>query len=115
VAVREPLAVGLKVTVIEQVAFGAVEAEQVLVWVKSGGSAPPMAKLVIPSDVPPTLVKVTDLVPVPEFVFSVPKLRLLALNAGTGSMTVALSMTVCGLPAALSVPVQKGLPKPPFA
>ena len=105
VAVRDLLAVGLKVTVIEEVAFGAMEAEQVVVSAKSFGSAPAMAKLVIPSAVPQILVRVTDFVAVPEFVFSVPKLTLLALNEATGLITVAVSMTGCGLPAALSVTI----------
>jgi hypothetical protein len=49
VAVREPLTVGLKVTVIEQVSFGAMVAVQVFAWVKSLGSAPVIAKRVIVS------------------------------------------------------------------
>jgi hypothetical protein len=76
--------VGLKVTVIEQVVLGAMVARQVLASVKLWGTAPVMAKLVIPRVVQPTLVSVTDFAAVPEFIFTVPKLRLLALNAGTG-------------------------------
>jgi hypothetical protein len=76
--------VGLKVTVIEQVVFDTMVARQVLASVKLWGAAPVMAKLMIPRVVQPTLVSVTDFAAVPEFIFTVPKLRLLALNAGTG-------------------------------
>ncbi len=100
---RDPFALGLKVTLIEQVAFGAMEAGQVLVWEKSAGFAPLIAMPLTDSVVPPALVRVTDFVAVPEFAFTVPKLRLGGLNEATGSMTVAVSGTVCGLPAALSL------------
>src|ERR1035438_3049026 len=104
VAVLEPLAVGLKVTVVvHPVAFGARVAVQVVVLLKSPALVPVMAKLVIESAVPPGFERVMDLVAVPLLALTVPKLRLLALNCATGLMTVAETGTCCGLPAALSV------------
>jgi hypothetical protein len=62
-----------------------------------------MATLEMESAVAPMLVTVMDLVALPLLAFTVPKLRLQGLNCAIGSMTLAVSGTDCGLPAALSV------------
>ena len=80
VALREPLGWGLKVTLMEQVAFGLKFFEaHVLVSEKSPGFPPEMETFEIDSAVP-TLVTVTDLVEEPVLVFTVPKLRQVELN-----------------------------------
>ena len=49
VAVRVPVCVGVKITLIRQLATGSTEPPQVLVWAKSPASAPVMGNLVIAS------------------------------------------------------------------
>ena len=99
----EPFVIGLKVTLIVHVAFGFMGVVgQVLVSLKSLVSAP-IRISAIDRAVPPALVSVTNFVTLPELVFAVPKATLPALNCACGLMTVAVSMTVCGLPAALSL------------
>ena len=58
-AVLAPAAVGLKTTEILQAVFTGMEAEQLLVWVKSVGLAPAMAMLVILSAAVPLLESTT--------------------------------------------------------
>ena len=92
VADRLPLAVGLKVMLTEQTALGLNVPMQLFVSLKSLGSAPEIATLVIDREVPPALVMVIDFVELPESVLSVPKFKLVALNLASGSMTVAESV-----------------------
>lgn len=98
---RAALTAGLKVTLIVQLFSDATAAVHVLVWVKSPGSAPVNAMLLTESDVRPMFVNVIDLAALAVAVFTVPKARLVPLYKAIGSMTVAVNMTVCGLPAAL--------------
>ena len=57
--VREPVASGLNVTVIVQLALGPTLVPQVLVCEKSALLPPPVEMLLIPSDVVAVLVSVT--------------------------------------------------------
>jgi len=59
-AARGPVALGEKVTVIEQVAFTASDAGQLLVWPKSAPSVPPVAMDAIVSGAVPELRSVDD-------------------------------------------------------
>src|SRR5579863_4918975 len=108
-AVRAPVAVGLNVTLIEQVPlFAATELPQVFVCAKSPLFAPVTAMLVIPSAALPVLVSVTDSDPLVEFNVWLPNVRLEPDRLTVGAATVVpvpLSVKVCGLPAALSVMV----------
>jgi hypothetical protein len=107
-ALRLPVALGLKLTEIEQLAPGArVEGEsgQVFVCAKSPASAPVIPIELIVSAPLPELVRVTlcaELV-VPTCCW--PKLRLVGekLTAGAVATPVPLSATVCGEAGALSV------------
>src|ERR1700683_506690 len=103
VAVREPFAAGLSVTVMTQLPLGARDAGQALVSEKSWGSAPAKVKPVIPRAVPPGLLRVMVLVTLAELGLAVPQLSLLALNDATGSMTVAETGTIWEPPGALSL------------
>jgi hypothetical protein len=97
---REPVAVGVNVTLIVQLAVGAseaVEGGQLLPSAKSPGFAPAIAMLVIVSDVVPVFLSVTALAPLVVPTFCGLKLKLVALNDARGLITVALSVTVCGL------------------
>jgi hypothetical protein len=58
-AARLPLAVGVKVTLIVQLAAAATELPQVLVWAKSLALAPVIARLVMLKAAVPVLLKVT--------------------------------------------------------
>jgi hypothetical protein len=60
VALRVPVATGLKVTLIVQLAPAATLDPQVLVWVKSPALVPETETLVTLSDALPVLVRVTD-------------------------------------------------------
>ena len=59
-AVRVPLAMGVKVTLIVQFAPAPTELPQVLVWAKSPALAPVMARLVIVKVALPVLARRTD-------------------------------------------------------
>ena len=102
VPVRLPAAVGVKVTVIVQLALAAREPGQVLVTEKSPGSAPPELMVVMVRVAFPVFVRVTDWAElvVPRFCdekLSVPEVRLAA-----GPLPVPDNATVCGLLARLS-------------
>lgn len=60
VPVRVPLAVGLKVTLIEQLAPAATVVSQVLVWPKSPGLLPPIVIANMVKGALPVFVSVTD-------------------------------------------------------
>jgi hypothetical protein len=109
-ALRAPVAVGLNVTLIVQLALAASELPHVLVCAKSPGSRPASVMLVIVIAVVPTFFRVavmTELV-VPTVTF--PKLRLVGVSSAV--VPVPLSGTCCGLPAALSVTVRFALRAP---
>jgi len=59
-AMREPLAVGVKVTLIVQLAPAATLAPQLLVWAKSLGLVPTRAMLVRVKAALPVLLRVMD-------------------------------------------------------
>jgi hypothetical protein len=58
-AVRLPLAVGVKVTLIVQLPPAATEVPQLLLWVKSPGLVPAMARPVMLKGALPVLLRVT--------------------------------------------------------
>jgi len=100
-AEREPFAVGLNVTVIAQLVPANSEpgdGRQVFVCANSPGFAPASAMLVIASGVAPVFLSVTALAALLVFTFCGPKLKLVALSPARGLITVAVSLTVCGLP-----------------
>jgi len=98
-ALRVPLAVGVNVTPMLQLALGAKEVPHLLVWAKSPGSVPLMAILMVRM-LMPTLVKVTfcgePVVPI----VTDPKFRLVGESFAV--VPIPLRLTFCGLPAALS-------------
>ena len=101
-AVRLPVAVGAKVTLIAQLAPAATELPQVVVSAKSPLLAPVIAILVTLNDTAPVLVNVTMraalVVPTPWL----PKLTLVGERLIAGVAPVPVRLTVCGLPLALS-------------
>lgn len=102
-AEREPLALGVNLTVMVQLAPAASELEQLLVWLKSAVFDPVKLKGEAPRVrvVVPLLVNFTVLV-VFEFTVCDPKLKLLGLGLALGSIAFPLIETCCGLPGALS-------------
>ena len=107
-ALRDPVALGLKLTEIEQLAPGArVEGEsgQVFVCAKSPAFAPVTPIELIVSAPVPVFVRVTfwpELV-VPTCCWPKPRLVGEKPTAGAGATPVPLSATVCGEPGASSV------------
>jgi hypothetical protein len=99
----ELLAAGLKVTLMVQLLPAASELPQVDagVSVKADAFVPVIAIPVSDRGVAPTFWSVTVLL-VLLATACVPKLRFEGLKLARGSITVAVSMTVCGLPGALS-------------
>lgn len=77
---REPLALGLKTTLIEQLDPGATGLPHSLVCWKSAASAPETVVLSIVNSVAPVLVIVMVFVTLAVFTFCVPKPRLVALK-----------------------------------
>jgi hypothetical protein len=107
---RDPPAVGVKVTEIVHVPAATIEAPQVLVWLKS----PLAAMLLMVSGADPVLVSVTVCATPLVFTNWLPKLRLVGAKDTAGAVVpVPLSVTVCGLPPALSVIVTLPLRVPP--
>lgn len=100
---RNALALGLNVTSIVQLAFTPKDAAQLVVWEKSLGSAPATAMPMLVSAVLPMFVSVTGWAAPLSPTFTIPKVRFPVLRCATGSITSALRLTVCGLPAALSL------------
>ena len=107
---REPATAGRKLTVITQFAPGATLAPQVLVWLNSAVVLMP-AMLSVAA---PVFVSVTDCEGPPEPIFCMLKTMFVRLSAavvvcpveggGAGAaVPVPERVTVCGLPAALSV------------
>jgi hypothetical protein len=106
--VRDPAAVGVKVTEIVQVPADATEAPHVLVWLKS----PLAAMLVMARAAVPVLVSVTDCAALAVFRTWFPKLKLVGARLTAGAVPVPASETVCGLPVALSVTVTEPVRDP---
>ena len=93
-----PIPVGLKVAVIVQDPPAATLVPQVFVWEKV--VEPVIVMLLMPSAVLPVLLSVAVIV-LESPLFTLPKRRLVGLNSTT--VPVPVRLTVCGLPAALSV------------
>jgi|SRR5713226_866285 len=102
-AVREPSAVGLKVTVIEQLAPVATLVPQVLVWEKSLALVPVTVIDFTVMACTLVLVSVTVCGVLEEPTFTFPKLRL--DDESCTNVPVPVRVAVCGLPGALSVTV----------
>jgi hypothetical protein len=104
-AVRVPLAVGLKVSVTVHVPLTASVlglSGHVLVWEKSPVFVPLNPMAVIVSGAVPVLVTVTDCVGLLVPTDWLRKVRLVGLRDTAGAVPVPLKDTVWGLPAALS-------------
>ena len=105
-ALRVPVAVGVKVTLIVQEALAASVLGQLLVWAKSPALVPVSAMLLMVRSALPLLVNVTAWAVLVVLTCWLPKLRLVGLKLTAGAAMVVpepLKATVCGLPAALSV------------
>ena len=102
VAVRLPVIVGLKVTVIVHFAPAARELPQVLVWAKSPGLAPLRPIALMLSDVVKLLVTVTFFAALVVPTFTVPNDQDEGSTV-TGSLPMPVRLMVCGLLMALSV------------
>jgi hypothetical protein len=103
VAEREPLALGLKLTLIAQLAFAARELPQVFpVTRKSDEFDPVMVTPEIVKAPTPGLLSVTVFAVLVVLTLCDGKLRLDGLRSASGAITVAVIATICGLPGALS-------------
>ena len=100
VAVRVPACVGVKITLILQLAAGFTEPPHVLVWAKSPASAPVMRMLVMARVAMPKFASVTGLPPLLLPKARGEKSRLVGDNVAFGPETtpVPLKATNCGLP-----------------
>ena len=105
VAVLDPGAVGVKVTLMVQLPLAATEPPQVVVWPKSPELVPERAIPVMVKAVLPVLFRVTvcPALVVPRFWLV--KVRLDAVRPATGPLPVPAKVMVWGLPVALSVMV----------
>jgi len=103
VAVLVPVAVGVKPTVIVQLAPAATEPPQLFVWLKSPLLVPLIAKLVIVRRAVPVFVSVTfiGVSAVPTRIL--PNDKLVFDRLTTGPTPVPVRLAVCGLFVALSV------------
>ncbi len=104
-AVRNPGASGLNVTVTMQEALIAMALQAGSEKLKSPAFAPPIATFVICSTAVPPLVTVTFIGVLLVPCVTVPKSRLpgTSVTAGAGARPVPDRLSVCGLPEALSV------------
>jgi hypothetical protein len=102
VAVREPTALGMNVTLIKQVAAGATGVVQVFFWVKSAAFAPGNAMEPMTSAPEPVFVTVraTGALAVPTNWFA--KFRVEGERETAAWVAVPVKDSECGLPAALS-------------
>src|SRR5204863_3127826 len=109
---RGPVAVGLNLTLMEQPPPGFIELAQLSVCVKSAGLAPVIAMLPIDNVPVPVFVSCTLLVPpfLPTLRF--PKESDVGDRLTAGAVPVPVRLTVCGLPAALSVTLTAALLAP---
>ena len=106
-AVRLPVAVGRKVTLIVQLAAAATELPQVLVCVNSARLVPVTVRPVIVRAALPVLVRVTVRTLLATLICWLPKARLVGdrLTDGAALAPMPVRLTECGLPLALSVTV----------
>ena len=102
-AARLPVAVGLKVTEIVQVAFTASDAGQSLVCVKSPGFVPVSVTLLMVSGAVPVLRRDDVCAALVEPTICGPKTRLPGVSVTAEAVPVPLRLMGCGLPDALSV------------
>src|SRR5437660_901588 len=106
-ALREPVAVGVKVTLMVQEAPAASALQllgDLLVWAKSPALVPVRAMLLMVRAALPLLVSVTAWAALVVLTCWLPKLRLVGLKLTPGALVpLPLKATVCGLPLALSV------------
>lgn len=100
-AVRVPLAVGLNVTLMLQLAPAPKELPQLWVCAKSPTLVPVIAIPLIVKVLVPTLVSVTVIAGLVVPMATVPKFRLVGKSFAV--VAIPASNTCCGLPAALSV------------
>lgn len=110
---RLPLAVGLKVTLIVQLAPAVKVLPQLFVWAKS-----PLLEPVIPippmvSAAVPVLLSVTVCGALVERTATLPKFRLVGDNAAEATSPVPVRAAVWGLPEALSLTESVALRVPP--
>jgi hypothetical protein len=111
VAFRVPVAVGLKVTVMVQLAVAATELPQLLVCVKSDALVPLTEMLVIFSDVVPLVFVINTVCGAPDVLTgTLPKLKELAERLTT--VPLPDRETVCGLELALSLTLRVPLRVP---
>lgn len=102
VAVRFPIAAGVNVALIVQLALAAREPGQVVVVEKSPGSAPPVPIVVTVRAAFPVFVRVTDWAALVVPRFCAEKLSVPAERLAAGPVPVPVNATVCGLLARLS-------------
>jgi len=114
VAMRDPIAVGAKLTLRVHLAPAATLEPQVFVCEKSLGSAPPIAMLEMLSEALPVFVSVTVCTGAVAAMFSWPNARFAEerLIVVAGVIPVPLKLTVCGLPFALSTTAREALLEP---
>jgi len=103
VAVRDPAAVGLKVTLIVQFPPAARLEPQVLVCAKSPGFVPVRLMLLMVSVAFPLLLNVTALAPLVVKFNCAEKVRDVGERPAVGPTPVPVREAVCGLPEALSL------------
>src|ERR1035438_2761432 len=87
-AVRDPLTVGVKVTLIVQLAPAATLAPQLLLWPKSPGLVPATARLVIVKAALPVLLRVTACTALAAPTAWPAKVRLLGERLATAAVPV---------------------------
>ena len=104
-AVRLPLAEGLNVTLIVQLALAATELPHVLVWTKSLALVPVSARLVMLKAALPVLLRVRVWAALVVPTDWLAKVRLVGERLATPAVPAPVPerLTVCGLPLALSV------------
>ena len=105
VAVRAPMAAGVKVKSTVALAFGATLMGDAVVDANSAALAPVIEMLEITRFAFPVLVMVTDLAAPVVPTNCCPNVMLAGLRLALGAVPVPESVTACGLPAALSVTV----------
>jgi len=102
-AVNDPLATGVKVTLMAQLAPAATLVPQLLLCAKSLGFVPPSPMLLTLNAALPVLLKVMVCEELATPTGWFPKLRLVGDRLTTGLVPVPERATACGLPEALSV------------
>ena len=106
VALRVPIAIGVKVTLIVQLAPTATELPHVFVCAKSPALAPVMAMLLMLNVVLPVLLNVATFAGLLWRTRYEPQVRLVADSVTDDWTPVPVKPTICGLPIALSLIVR---------